>query len=283
VSQWLYAENADAAGLLANTGKGSSDVKQKAVCAWCHPNPGVARAGTGEARHNDNLEPADVHGDLRSGATASYLQYWTGMAGSGTGTNDTAATFSAATDSCSSTKCHNNNATPSGATNWLTPPAWTTTGCDNTQCHASPRAASGTHLTHYQAKSYACSQCHAVPATLGHADGKVNLSFTGTLSGLTAGAFYDKDASGTSTPGDNAFAAFGTATSTCANVYCHVGKTTPAWNGTIAADACTACHTAGGAGTNPTSGLHTGPLTVSGNPHDDGWRVTKNEVTPTGT
>jgi len=276
VGAWLYGETA-ATGLLADTAKGTTDAKQKTVCSWCHPNPGSPRSGTGEPVHSDYVAPADVHGDGRAGAAATYLQYYDGNLAVPGSDNNTAAAYDNTTRSCSNTRCHNNVATPSGANDWRTPPAWSTTGCDSAQCHATP-AASGGHYTHYAPDTasppgmmYACSQCHAVPTSLRHGNGQVNLSFSGLEAARGGGdGFYDKDNSGTQTAGDNNFKAFdGVYTRSCRNIYCHGADnawggtgTAPAWDNASAGD-CGTCHGAYGSPFDSGGGPHTPVVTGS--------------------
>jgi hypothetical protein len=80
----------------------------------------------------------------------------------------------------------------------------------------------------------------------------------------------------------------------CASVDCHNNKTTdisPSTNTSgygwhdIDSGTCTMCHTPGGGGNDPTSGLHatvSGSM-ISGNPHDDSFQATIGEGTPSGT
>jgi predicted CxxxxCH...CXXCH cytochrome family protein len=254
IGAWLYGET-DASGLLVDNANGSSDTKQKAVCAWCHPNPGNPRGGTGEGSHDAGATPADVHGDGRAGATVTYQQY-TGLAAPAA-VNDVDATYTAATHTCNASNCHNQVATP----DWNAPPAWTSTSCATLQCH-STSAASGKHLTHYgpAAKAYGCDECHVVTTNLRHLNGQVNLAWTAGLESDGDG-FYDHDATATATPADNNFAPAydgGAANSTCYNMYCHGDFTggnaanLPTWNGLAA---CGTCH--GGTTATMTNGSHT--------------------------
>ena len=241
---WLYAETSASPGLLDNTAKGTSDAKQKSICAWCHPNPGDSRAGTSESGHWDAAEPADVHGDGRAGASPSYLAYYNGNLVTPGYDNDTAATYDCTTRSCSNARCHNNVATPSGANDWRTPPAWSSAGCGTAQCHATP-AASGAHVTHYSSasgKGYACTQCHVIPSDLRHANGRFDLSFTnaGSLEQVYGGG------NGSYAKADNT--AYKTANGVCNNIYCHGGDgswggsdTTPVWDNVSTGD-CGTCH-----------------------------------------
>ena len=240
ISVWLGYGNI--ATLLAEADPVLLDTKQKAICTWCHPQPGLTRTGTGEGSHADNnyANGIDLHNDSRPGTTTSYYQYFSAPA---TSVNDTNGVFTQATGLCANINCHNNNTTP---TSWLSPPTWNTTSCGTNQCHVTA-GASGGHVAHYDGAQmgYACSQCHVVPATLTHADGSVNLSFTnaGSLEQVkgAGNGYYDKNNSGTNNAGDNNFVPYyesGTAASVCYNMYCHGGDnagwggtdTTPVWN-----------------------------------------------------
>jgi predicted CxxxxCH...CXXCH cytochrome family protein len=100
-------------------------------------------------------------------------------------------------------------------------------------CHGDAESiwpTSGAHRAHERGarvgRAVACSECHAVPATLaspGHRDG------------ATAPAFGSLAAEGGRTP------AFDASAGTCANTYCH-GSATPEWSGGAAEAACGSCH-----------------------------------------
>jgi predicted CxxxxCH...CXXCH cytochrome family protein len=245
IGTWLYQENS--ALLLQNTANGSTSTKQIAICGWCHPNPGSPRQGTTELDHMDNTWTpgiADVHRDGRSGATASYLQYYDGNLAARGGVNDILGTFDNAAHTCSNVLCHNKVATPS---TWNAPPTWATDNtCASTKCHPPPTttSSSGVHYIHVAPKvigtitngmAYSCSECHVVPVSLRHGNGQVNLRFGGLEASVGGdNGFYDKDNSGgnVATAGDNNFRAYDNVYSrSCANIYCHGGDN-PEWSGT---------------------------------------------------
>lgn len=111
-----------------------------------------------------------------------------------------------------------------------------------------------------------CEYCHAA---------LTNDSDHGQTANLPADVFVD--AGGTrhakSLWGSNDLdAAYDKVNDSCSNVDCHNGKQTQLgsfgwYDGTTST--CTMCHTVGGAGANPTSGLHNIVPTVSGKRHDD--------------
>lgn len=82
------------AQLLSDTGNGLSDTKQKALCAYCHDNPGT------DADHGQ-IMPAEVNSmfNLWGATPAMDNAIWT--AGSNNG-------------NCSNVNCHNNLTTPTG-------------------------------------------------------------------------------------------------------------------------------------------------------------------------
>ena len=266
ISQWLFQE--DLATLVTDTGNGLSDTKQKAICAWCHPNPGGPRPGTTESSHTVNtFTPGvvDVHGDGRTAPGSSVFLYYDGLAAPRGARNDTDAVYATATKSCNLANCHNEVGTPTTPFSWDAPPAWTTTSCDSNQCHQTS-ATSGAHSTHYAGtqKNYDCLECHVVPTSLRHGNGQVNLKFdnTGALE-LVYGAgngYYDLNAD---LVADNNFPASydgaSSANGVCNSVYCHGGDdaawggtdTTPQWNDPATAS-CGDCHEHN----NPTTGNH---------------------------
>jgi len=130
-------------------------------------------------------------------------------------------------------------------------PGADTTAATCTRCHgdatraessallqaAPPKTASGAdagaHLVHLRGGTFrsaiACTECHAVPQSTSHSDGKVDLAFgpLATLGGTLAPALSN---------------------GTCSGVYCHGAsldaggtRTAPRWSG-FALDGCRSCH-----------------------------------------
>lgn len=263
IGTWLYQETSTT-GLLVNDAKGSTSVKQIAICGWCHPNPGGSRTGTGEIDHMDNTWTpgiADVHRDGRAGAAVSYTQFYNGNPAAPGGVNDPLAAFDNASHTCSNTLCHNKAVTPA---TWNAPPTWGIDNCASTKCHPTgAQATSGAHSIHISPKvgtaggmAYPCTECHVLPTTLRHGNGQVSMGFVGIEASVGGGnGFYDKDDSGGGVPsaGDNNFRAYdGSYHHPCANIYCHGGDnpewrgtgTRPAWDNTgyVAMIQCGPCH-----------------------------------------
>ncbi|MFZ4858144.1 MAG: CxxxxCH/CxxCH domain c-type cytochrome [Desulfuromonadaceae bacterium] len=147
-----------------------------------------------------------------------------------------------------STYCHSNVQTPGGngpATTY-SKPSWGSNGTMNcASCHndmaglsepnglASPDLSFGSHKRHAVDAAYDCSVCHGAgnSATLfnaaTHADGLINLAFTGKAAGVT----YSQ--AGNNIPGDG----YGT----CSTSKCH-GRATRNWGLNTLAPTCEKCH-----------------------------------------
>ena len=268
-----YQETIDE--LVTDTAVGTAHDKQVALCLACHPDPGQSRAGTGEASHAVNAEPAgtaDVHGDGRTPSTASTFQTiqkeddpsLSGVAQVVQGTYNSSAAVNG--KRCSNVDCHYREPTPvTGASpdGWYNSLAVAT--CSN--CHGSGTAGAmlpDAHQAHVGSKTasgvpagreYACTQCHpSHGSNTGHQNGAVDLSFTAALGepGAVPGSQTGSDLRvkfggpmqvfqpGDPPPGD--------AYATCSNFYCHGadlgnGGTdqTPTWNDHRTGD-CGTCH-----------------------------------------
>jgi predicted CxxxxCH...CXXCH cytochrome family protein len=176
------------------------------------------------------------------------------------------AAYGSGAQTCATLVCHNLVTTPTGTGNWegAGAPACSTT------CHAVEYSATGRegHQQHAVAKGYGCGQCHVDhTGDFKHLTGVVQFAWnnSGTLEWT-----YGSASAGAYSKGNFTYSYSGaSANGTCANVYCHVDKTTLVWNTTTAA--CTLCHTRSTGGYNPSSGLHYGATapTVSGKWHDD--------------
>jgi predicted CxxxxCH...CXXCH cytochrome family protein len=237
-----------------------TDTKQKTACSFCHG----ALATIGAGGHNSDS------GDQRVNvAGAGAFRKFTGSTNDALDTGSGA--YSLANANCSNLVCHNLSATPSGAS------GWNGTGSPNctTLCHTpnNTSVAREGHEEHVVTRSYGCTECHVNNGTdNAHINGQVQFAFTGMEQTYGGGdATYSGGASVT-------YQKPTAATGTCANVYCHVDKTTPAWNTVIDNTACTACHQTGQtAAPNPSSGLHYGSTapTVTGQWHDNTLDPTK--------
>ncbi|MDT8442094.1 MAG: CxxxxCH/CxxCH domain-containing protein [Desulfuromonadales bacterium] len=121
-------------------------------------------------------------------------------------------------------------------------------------------------ITDQQQKTM-CAYCHTYtldPGESGHTDAapaEVG-SFNPLWSAMT-GNYPSTGDDGTYTAGNQS----------CSNIDCHNNKATdPGFNWfSGATSTCTMCHTAGGAGVNPRSGLHSPGTLISGMPHDDNF------------
>ena len=228
----------------------TTDAKQKAICAFCHPSPG----GSGHA-----TDSGDQRVDLN--AAGSFLTY-NGAGASKTDT--TSGAYSLANLNCSNLACHNQVATPSGANNWNTPTAPNCT----TLCHPTG-SYTNRHDTHVTTEGYACTQCHTNQGTsYRHADGQVQLVWN------NAGSFENTYGGAAVTYSQTAPLPYKDATwGTCAAAACHNNKTTPAWSAATTG-VCTLCHTLGGTNTatnaHPASGIHD-VARITGTLHDDSF------------
>ncbi len=218
----------------------ANDANQKAACAFCHPNPGA-----GGHNSDSGDQRVDVAG---AGAFRKFIGSNNDAVDAGSGA------YASASRSCSNLVCHNLVTTPIVAAD-----AWEGTTAANctTLCHGPNTVATARegHQKHVVTKGYACTQCHPNNGTnYQHINGTVTLNF------LVTGSLEQTYGSGTVAAYSDGSFTFDrtTPTGTCTNVYCHVDKQTPAWNGTIntSTTGCIDCHTVGGAGNNPTSGLH---------------------------
>ena len=263
LAQQLFAETA-----AQVAGDADTYTKQKAICAFCHPNPGGAGhlinepVGSPDSRVNVYLDTDDTAGD--AAAADVFRKFTVGAQASGkdlSGVNGDQA-YNYTTKSCANLVCHNQASSPKTTDvapmtpgNWDTPltTTWTASinaDCSNTTCHAAGVTPAGTYTNAHAAhvlgevdaqayKNYACTECHANNAgNLGHGNGEIDMVFT-NVGGVeaTAGAgnaFYDKDASSGASAGDTAFAyKDGTYNVSCRLVYCHGADN--AWNGAATA------------------------------------------------
>ncbi len=157
-----------------------------------------------------------------------------------TGSTGTAAP-SAAYGQCANMYCHS---TVQGGGGLGAPvysqPAWGGSALTCGGCHkdmAVDATAPGSHAIHAQTAAIACSACHSGLGkdTVGHANGSINLAFTGSA----ANTAYSKG---------NSFAA-GLGYGSCSANLCH-GQGTPSWGGTLwsTTDQCGKCHSSAAAG-----------------------------------
>jgi len=185
-------------------------------CETCHPTytahpvPWVPGRGTTQGVTN-----AATHANAGNLSTACTLCHGSSLTGG------THAPSCMATGLNDGARCHGSN------------PATTPSGC--TSCHGAPPNGSTapnraeSHVTHVY-NNVSCAACHNGRGygTATHADGTVN---------VTLGLAYQAKTGGAAT--------FNSTSLTCANVSCHGGQTTPAWNTTGQIDVttqCTKCH-----------------------------------------
>lgn len=254
-----------------------TDAKQKAICAFCHTNPG----GGSHDVNGGSDDRVDVNG------AGSFLTY-DGVTASKTDSASLAYTPGAsdAFGTCNNLACHNRVATP----NYWGAAVQPTATCAT--CHTQATFESDAHKLHVGSSALydgegidGCIECHEDHVSAGsfptatsdvrHADGHVKLVWTGTFS-------MENNAGDSSVTYSAAGAVVANTewkyedgnTGTCASAVCHNNKTTPNFSSTsLTGSNCVICHTAGGHASdvgNPTSGLHTGSApTVSGQKHDE--------------
>lgn len=235
-------------------------------CNFCHsstnPDTGKVTPGSHGAHMNaagtfgittiacTSCHPNNVgsNGHLNGSVSVNGFTYSTSL------TDYTSGTFGR----CTTTTCHNN-----GRGIAVQTPVWGATSTNCTICHAAPPT-NGRHADHVANTAYvssSCGSCHAnatattMTGATNHIDGTRN-------TGVSITSFTSP---------------------TCVNA-CHTVDATGNWGDANELD-CIECHTSGktAGGTYPTSGLHTGTLTVSANTHDNSFKVTKAEGSPTGT
>ena len=194
---------------------------------------------------------AGNNGHLNGSVALNGFTYSTSL------TDYTSSTFGR----CTTTTCHNN-----GRGTAVQTPVWGTVSADCTICHNNGSGQAypnnGRHADHVPNTNYvsSCGSCHA------------NATATTITAATHINNTRNTGASITSFT-----------TPTCVNA-CHLVDATGNWGDSAELD-CLECHTSGktAGGTYPNTGLHTGTLTVSANTHDNSFKVTKNEGTPTGT
>jgi len=164
VSQYKYGLNL--ANLLS---AGASTTYQRAICAYCHPNPGAPNhtANTGTAAGMLN------RANVASAGAGSFRKF----IGGGAEAPDTlSGVYNTVGRTCLTLVCHNQVTT----TSWETGPV---ASC--TLCHPSyprMRADGGigreAHAVHTSVKGYGCVQCHPVPAgtSFAHQNGRVKFA-----------------------------------------------------------------------------------------------------------
>jgi predicted CxxxxCH...CXXCH cytochrome family protein len=244
-----------------------------AGCNFCHSstNPDTGKATPGS--HGAHMNATGTFGITSIACTSchpnntlnSHLSGAVNLNGgfvySTSLTDYTSATFGR----CTTTTCHNN-----GKGTAVQTPVWGTASVNCSICHnngsSQPYPATGRHTKHVANSAYvtsSCGNCHA----------------NATATSMTGATTHINGSAQTGV----AITVHTAGTATCTNT-CHVVDVTRGDWLDAAALACTDCHTSGksAGGALPTSGLHTGTLTVSANTHDNTFKVTKAEVTPSG-
>ncbi len=225
IASRLYGETL--AQLITTTGS-TSDVKQKAICAYCHVVSDYDHTSLANATQSEVFV---------SNAVRGAKSIWN--------VDDTNATFNATTYNCTTTDCHNNNDT-TATYNWYTGSAM---AC--AMCHTVNPTTDTTHVAHTGAAAnygitVTCDTCHyattwaTTAPTTGHINGTWTTEFNfGT--GSWAGVTYD---------GNSVTKAKGT----CATNPCHradLAGTAPSaytW-GTALTNNCATCHAGTAIGT----------------------------------
>jgi predicted CxxxxCH...CXXCH cytochrome family protein len=235
-------------------------------CDFCHSstNPDAGKGTPGS--HGAHMNAAGTFGITTIACTSCHpnntlnnhlndaVNLNGGFAYNASLTDYTSSTFG----QCTTTTCHNDGR---GAA--VESPVWGRTpqsADDCTICHAAPPA-NGRHAQHLANTAYvsgSCGECH-LNATLTTYASVNHLNTSRTINNKITGGTLPQ----------------------CTNT-CHVVDATGTWTDANVLD-CIECHTSGKIGTAPASGLHVGPLTISANEHDISFKITRNEVSPSGT
>lgn len=156
------------AQLLTNTGNGNSDVKQKALCDYCH------KATTQDTTHRNGT--ADVF------PVGNNKTLWN------TADGGTAAAYVAANDTCSNVDCHNSKLTTDGTFGWYDAGTSTCTMC-HTVGGAGSNPTTGLHNVNAGSTvtgkrhddtlkpASGCEACHGMPG-IAPASTHINGTFT---------------------------------------------------------------------------------------------------------
>jgi len=226
-------------------------------CALCHAlSPGSGShpqhlAPSVHATYGKTIACADCHED--NGANTAHLDGSVTFAG-GISYN------SLSNHTCNTATCHNDGlGSPVETPQWGQPSATVCATCHSDGA-SNPQPATGRHGQHIENSFYVtdCGKCHVdATATQYNSANHLNAS-TETGSQITGGTLPQ-----------------------CTNT-CHLVDATGTWTDANALD-CVECHVSGKMVAAPSSGLHTGTLTISDNTHDGNFKVTRNEVTPSGT
>lgn len=215
-------------GLLDDAG---SDAKQKALCAFCHTNPGA------DADHGN---PANLPAEVNSMA-----QLWDGAADN--------AVYNAATDSCSSVNCHNGKTTTTGTFGWYDAGVATCTMC-HTAGGAGPNPTTGLHVVTQTGVTAhddslgtnGCTECHNAMPAQGNAAANTHINGT-----FAADSAVNTDRGITVAGNVAAFsqAAVGTSDSCAANCHSDGGNWQRLWSKdadstatTLGSARCKVCH-----------------------------------------
>ncbi|NIM48289.1 MAG: hypothetical protein GTO22_03370 [Gemmatimonadales bacterium] len=196
----------------------SLSTTDESTCDWCHPNPGNPRSGTGEAAHNDDVSPADLHMNGRPGAAITHFK----DIGGGADTGESVSQPADQQVSCSSVNCHYNNTV--AAADWYGTPAVTCAYCHTDDSAYTAGALPNAHDRHVDevadgGYNFACTTCHVDNAgNNAHQDDVIDLS--------TANLPYDTDGDAALNPGTVTDPKYGTGTAaseytSCSAVYCH--------------------------------------------------------------
>ncbi len=238
IGQYLYGQ--DLAQLLAAP---ATDDRQKAICAFCHFDPG----GGGHTTDSGDLR-VDVIGDGVSAGTFTAFD----VAPQATRADaNGAASYSGVAKTCANVDCHYQTPTPTyAAAGW---DSGNTGAPDCETCHfyrdggvfptvawtpATPQLPDA-HQVHVagiappnddQSKGYPCSYCHDVAGyTAAHTDGQIDLDVSATPNANADESVVQADLSVKYGTGGNA---------TCSGIYCHGSDfaitqgidVTPVWN-----------------------------------------------------
>jgi predicted CxxxxCH...CXXCH cytochrome family protein len=206
-------------------------------CAACHKDMASDASGTGSHPRHARTQGYSCNSchNAAGSTTAKHADHSIDISFSGgaAGTSYTAGSHQAgsgAYGSCSASYCHSNvqGANGSGVpTSYKTTPAWgNAAALACSACHTDmTTSGSGTHLKH--TASYLCATCHSGAGhdTTKHADGYIDVTFSGAGAGTT----YTQARTAAGSDG------YGT----CSNIACHYNGSAT-WGG--ASLACVSCH-----------------------------------------
>lgn len=222
--------NEDITTLLTNNANGTSDAKQKYLCAYCHTSPG-------SDDDHSNVLPAEVFlSNVASVSTRSSKTLWD--------TADSDATYTSG--NCSNVECHNGKATATTATfDWYGAGTGNCAVCHNDITVTTAGTTGATHQAHLNAPTFGkvmtCGNCHGgTPAwspytvpSVNHINGTFKVEGGSVIDGTVKTYTGTYTNAATRTPGS-------CGTNSCHNNGKNAATAAYTWQTAIAG--CAACH-----------------------------------------